>query len=298
MSGTVLWGINKHWEGKEIAGYKNGYLFPVIAQDCLFLKYITSSERDNGFGYEHETVMSWYMFDKENKKFNLLNDRVNKCENQTDRIVWELSNASVMNAKDKAFVAKCVRAFAETYSNIKSAEHLYERFQKIADDIENLPDEYKFFVIQPTNSNDRVEYWFYYNDKDKKLSDWDKPVCEFTIIENEKIVGFADNLEMCKAKRMIITLCGSTKFKAEFEAKNRELTLAGHIVISVGVFVHDGKAITDKQKQELDELHKRKIDLSDAIYVINKDGYIGSSTQGEIEYAKAHGKKIMYLEEV
>lgn len=97
-------------------------------------------------------------------------------------------------------------------------------------------------------------------------------------------------------RRQIITLCGSTKFKEEFERVNRELTLAGNVVISVGCFGHSGDSITDEQKVMLDEIHKQKIDMADAIFVINKDGYIGSSTKSEIEYAKAHDKVIYYLE--
>lgn len=95
---------------------------------------------------------------------------------------------------------------------------------------------------------------------------------------------------------MIITLCGSTRFKDDFERVNRELTLANNIVISVGCFGHAGDIFTEEQKIMLDEIHKRKIDLSDAIYVINKNGYIGSSTESEIQYAKNHGKQIFYME--
>ena len=95
---------------------------------------------------------------------------------------------------------------------------------------------------------------------------------------------------------MIITLCGSTRFKDDFERVNRELTLANNIVISVGCFGHAGDIFTEEQKIMLDEIHKRKIDLSDAIYVINKDGYIGESTKSEIRYAQNHGKQIFYME--
>ncbi len=95
----------------------------------------------------------------------------------------------------------------------------------------------------------------------------------------------------------VITLCGSTKFKEDFERVNRELTLAGNIVISVGCFGHSGDVFSDEQKEMLDEIHKRKIDLSDAIYVINKNGYIGTSTANEIEYAKAHGKEVIFMED-
>lgn len=95
---------------------------------------------------------------------------------------------------------------------------------------------------------------------------------------------------------MIVTLCGSTRFKEDFERVNRELTLAGDIILSPGVFGHAGDTFTKDQKKMLDELHKQKIDMSDAIFVINKGGYIGDSTRSEIEYAKKTGKLITYLE--
>jgi len=95
----------------------------------------------------------------------------------------------------------------------------------------------------------------------------------------------------------VITLCGSTRFKEDFERVNKELTLAGNIVISVGCFGHAGDVFTDEQKVMLDDIHKRKIDMADAIYVINKDGYIGSSTRSEIQYATRLGKQIIFMED-
>ena len=95
----------------------------------------------------------------------------------------------------------------------------------------------------------------------------------------------------------IITLCGSTRFKDEFLRVQKELTLKGWIVISVGLFGHSGddEVWTEGTKEMLDDMHKRKIDLAEAIYVINVGGYIGSSTRSEIEYAKSQGKKVFYL---
>ena len=95
----------------------------------------------------------------------------------------------------------------------------------------------------------------------------------------------------------VITLCGSTRFKEDFERVNKELTLAGNIVISVGCFGHSGDVFTEEQKNMLDDMHKRKIDMADAIYVINKDGYIGSSTKSEIQYAMRLGKQIIFMED-
>ena len=102
-------------------------------------------------------------------------------------------------------------------------------------------------------------------------------------------------------------MCGSTKFKDEFLKVQKELTLKGNIVISVGLFGHSGdnevwenmdEGTLTKTKEMLDDMHKRKIDMADEIFVINVDGYIGESTKSEIEYAKANGKAISYLENI
>ena len=104
---------------------------------------------------------------------------------------------------------------------------------------------------------------------------------------------------------LVVTLCGSTRFKDEFMEAQKRLTLEGNIVISVGLFGHSGdqevwenmdEGTLTKTKEMLDDMHKRKIDMADSIYVINVGGYIGESTRSEIEYAQNHGKKISYLE--
>ena len=99
-------------------------------------------------------------------------------------------------------------------------------------------------------------------------------------------------------KYRVITLCGSTRFKNAFLQAQKRLTLEGNIVISVGLFGHSGdnEAWTEGTKEMLDDMHLRKIDLADEIFVINVDGYIGSSTQAEIAYAKRNGKPVRYLE--
>ena len=99
-------------------------------------------------------------------------------------------------------------------------------------------------------------------------------------------------------KYKVITLCGSTRFKDEFQEAQKRLTLEGNIVISVGLFGHagDDEVWTEGTKEMLDDMHKRKIDMADEIFVINVDGYIGSSTKSEIAYAEATGKGIHYLE--
>lgn len=105
----------------------------------------------------------------------------------------------------------------------------------------------------------------------------------------------------------VITLCGSTRFKDDFMRVQKELTLKGNIVISVGLFGHSGddevwdemdEGTLSKTKEMLDDMHKRKIDMADEIFVINVGGYIGDSTRSEIEYAVKNGKKVNYLEKV
>ncbi len=99
-------------------------------------------------------------------------------------------------------------------------------------------------------------------------------------------------------KYKVITLCGSTQFKDAFMEAQKRLTLDGNIVISVGLFGHSGddEVWVKGTKEMLDDMHKRKIDMADEIFVINVGGYIGSSTRSEIEYAETVGKIVRYLE--
>lgn len=98
----------------------------------------------------------------------------------------------------------------------------------------------------------------------------------------------------------VVTLCGSTRFKDEFIETMKKLTLSGILVLSVGAFGHSGdnEALSEDVKEMLNDMHKRKIDMADEIFVVNKNGYIGSSTRSEIEYAIQTGKKVNYLEPV
>lgn len=107
-------------------------------------------------------------------------------------------------------------------------------------------------------------------------------------------------------KYKVITLCGSTRFKDAFLETQKKLTLEGNIVISVGLFGHSGdnevwenmdEGTLTKTKAMLDDMHKRKIDMADEIFVINVGGYIGDSTRSEIEYAIQTGKPVHYLEQ-
>jgi len=125
----------------------------------------------------------------------------------------------------------------------------------------------------------------------------------------------------------IVCLCGSTRFRDQFMQANYRETLKGHIVLSVGFYVHvadecpncgasqsfakeqgaegpQGKCwqcgadlgCTSEQKIALDELHKRKIDLADEVFIVSVNNYIGKSTFSEIEYALKQGKSVRWTE--
>ena len=104
----------------------------------------------------------------------------------------------------------------------------------------------------------------------------------------------------------VITLCGSTRFRSAYEEALKRLTLEGNIVISAGVFGHSGDSEVwgsggendpSAVKEMLDDMHLRKIDMADIVYILNVGGYTGESTRAEIAYAQAAGKEIRYLEE-
>lgn len=118
-----------------------------------------------------------------------------------------------------------------------------------------------------------------------------------------KNIPIAFRVKPDKSHPTIVCLCGSTRFSQAFHVANLKETLAGKIVLSIGIDTKSDRdlllagQITREDKRRLDELHLRKIDLADEILVLNVNGYIGSSTANEIAYAASHGKRIRYLEE-
>ena len=99
---------------------------------------------------------------------------------------------------------------------------------------------------------------------------------------------------------MIITLCGSIRFREDFEREAARLTKEGHVVLMPCVWEHLPDFLpTDPKyhvKENLQNIHNLKIDLSHQIHVINKDGYIGRSTSLEIQRAIAGHKLITFME--
>ena len=99
----------------------------------------------------------------------------------------------------------------------------------------------------------------------------------------------------------VITLCGSTKFEAEFAEVNQRLTMEGCVVISLGMFSlpdlpdYDWTVDSSDLKGRLSGVHFRKIRMADEVYIVDPGGYVGESTRREIAYAESLGKPVRYL---
>lgn len=99
----------------------------------------------------------------------------------------------------------------------------------------------------------------------------------------------------------IVTLCGSTRFVDDFNHWRKHFTLLGLIVLTIEIVTSqsredDPQHASPVDKLRLDFLHMRKIDLSDFVFIINRDGYVGESTRNEIAYARLRGKPIVWQE--
>jgi len=98
----------------------------------------------------------------------------------------------------------------------------------------------------------------------------------------------------------VICLCGSTRFREEFDKVNAQLTLDGYIVLAPGVWAHSdpehAKMLEGhpELKFQLDKLHYRKIDMAGQVRIIVVDDYFSPSTLAEIEYAASQRKPITY----
>lgn len=99
----------------------------------------------------------------------------------------------------------------------------------------------------------------------------------------------------------IVCLCGSTRFESVFKEAQFRLTVEGKIVLTVAGNWKDDHddvwdEIDDEQKEALDELHFRKIDLADRVLVLNVNGYVGTSTRNEVQHAIDTDTEVTWLE--
>jgi len=116
-----------------------------------------------------------------------------------------------------------------------------------------------------------------------------------------KLMGNQHVPQLAEGEAKVITLCGSTKFKAEFAEVNQRLTMKGCVVISLGLFGladlpdYDWTADSAGLKRRLSAVHFQKIRMADEVYVVDPGGYVGESTRQEIAYAESLGKPVRYL---
>ena len=107
--------------------------------------------------------------------------------------------------------------------------------------------------------------------------------------------------QQAQVEAKVITLCGSTRFEAEFAEVNQRLTMEGCVVISLGMFSlpdlpdYDWTADSSGLKGRLGDVHLQKIRMADEVYIVDPDGYVGESTRREIAYAESLGKPVRYL---
>jgi len=93
----------------------------------------------------------------------------------------------------------------------------------------------------------------------------------------------------------VVAICGSMRFWEAMQQAAWELeTKRGYCILPC-VMMPEGANVTQQDLDRLEEAHRKKIDLSDAIYVVNPGGYIGEAVRSEIEYAKSKGKEILFL---
>jgi len=197
MSYSSLWLIDKEHKGYEEKEYKNSWLFAPIIWEVLAEKYI-----------HNELITEWgtksIVMDS-GKLFLVLNKKINSSEYLFDRICWELSNLQTFYAKDKVLVAEQIRLFAikntKYYNDALSKEHVIERFNEIADDIESIDEnKFPFFVFKGTSVDDNVEYWFGHCDEETdewvetSLKDMDNHITEFVLIKEDNTIEFISNL--------------------------------------------------------------------------------------------------------
>lgn len=91
----------------------------------------------------------------------------------------------------------------------------------------------------------------------------------------------------------VVTLCGSVRFAEEHLAAHRRLSLEGHIVLLPALPLSDDDSLA-AHVEVLAALHRRKIDMSDRVHIVNPGGYVGEATASEVAYAEANGKTVTY----
>ena len=202
MSCSSLYGITKDYKGKEIIEYKNSWYFSPVAWSVLSDKLLPRKYGyiQNVIGLDGQEV------------WNNINNILNNSDFLVDRVLWDLSNQEIFKTKDKNIIGDCIRDFLKVNSkydksdedniSVLKRDHIIERWNEIAMDIENLnEEEFSFFVFKNTSCDSSVESWFIkYNEESNEyesrgLNECEDLVTEFVIIKNDSIVDYSPNTE-------------------------------------------------------------------------------------------------------
>lgn len=200
MSYSSLWFIDKDFKGEKGVIFENSWLFTPIADDVLFNKYLPEKVMTP---YGKASFLSATMFD--NTIVRDLNNKINNCGIQEDRIVWEMTNQQIFKSKDKSFIADSIIKFIDTNKRYMGdyENHILDRFKEISEEIKNInEDENPYFVFKNSSCDGNIESWFErYNEEENKyeessLLELERDVAELVVIENNKVTGFIINTKL------------------------------------------------------------------------------------------------------
>lgn len=196
---------------------------------------------------------------------------------------------------DFAFVSGCVWGDDSSWKlNILDMKNLLRGAVKYVNNLREVKPEWLYLEIPPGISLTQCVHLDYWHDLPL-----DRAKLTLIVAEAKR-----PNEEPSQPPRpTVVCLCGSSRFYKEFQEAAYEETMAGRIYLSIGFCPcaadkNHGECVghTSEEKLFLDELHKRKIDMADEVFVVNAGGYIGDSTKSEVAYAIRKDKPIRWLE--
>lgn len=92
----------------------------------------------------------------------------------------------------------------------------------------------------------------------------------------------------------VVTICGSMRFANEMKKIALLLEKTHNMSVLQCVYNEEEIKLSDEEIKKLNEAHYRKIQIADAIYVVNLNGYIGEQVRREIAFAEKIGKKVIF----
>lgn len=91
-----------------------------------------------------------------------------------------------------------------------------------------------------------------------------------------------------------VTICGSMRFSDEMKRIAFLLESRFGFNVLQCTYNESGLSLTPQMLERLENAHLRKIDLSDFVYIVDVDHYIGDSVRMEIAYAEERHKPVIY----